>query len=190
MRTWKDRAIDVAAILLVLLLAGWAWNFTHQPPAPTKEAVVATPAPQVAAVPRVDVTPKAPVKAYAPAAKAKLSLPKAVADDDNQYALTASRIEASDHPMTVSTVINAQTGEATAYVHEEPLPWMAWDTHGDAGIYVGVKSTGERAARFELRQGLVQIKAVHIGVTASADQPIGGPLKAEGYLGVGVWYRW
>lgn len=179
--------IVLAACLLVVAF-GMVKTFATKAQ-PISVPVVAKAAPAVANVPTVQITPAAPVKVYAPSAKAKLKLPEEVQADQNKYVLTASHIAPDAHPHTVTTVIDQQTGAATTYDTTDPLPWLAIDLHGEAGLLYGVKN-GYPNVRMEVRQNLLDVKAVKIGIEATADQPTTGPLRADYFIGVGAWYRW
>lgn len=189
MSTATRRAIGWAIFAVMIVGVTWSlWLSMSSPAINQAVAVPATPAPEV----KRETTAAVPIKsiqAYTPKAKAKLKLPDLVVDNPDYHLVAASRVASSDHPTTVSTVVNSETGKVETYVKEEPLPWLAFDPHGEAGVYVGVKN-GERAARLEVRQGIVQIKAVHLGALASIDQPLSGPIKADYFAGVGAWYRW
>lgn len=183
-------AIMVGA-LLALGVVAWSYLHSHsEPPTapPNAVAVEAKPAPQLDHVGQIAIAPPK-VKVFKPAAKAKLRLPEAVITDNAKHVIAAAVVRADDHQQTVTTVLDASTGESKTYVKEEPLPWLALDTHGEAGIYGGLKN-GMAAARLEVRQGLFQVKAVHVGAIASLDQPLSGPIKADSFVGIGVWYRW
>lgn len=189
MSTTKRRVIGwiIAAVMAV----GVAWSLWLSMSGPSINqavAVPATPAPEIKRETPV-IVPIKSIQAYAPKSKAKLKLPELVVENPDYHLVAASRVKSSDHPTTVSTVVNSETGKVETYVKEEPLPWLAFDPHGEAGIYVGVKN-GQQAARLEVRQGIVQIKAVHLGAIASIDQPLSGPIKADYFAGVGAWYRW
>ncbi|MBC7076304.1 MAG: hypothetical protein H5T98_09625 [Syntrophomonadaceae bacterium] len=56
-------------------------------------------------------------------------------------------------------------------------------------MYYGVKA-GASTVRAEIRQNLIQIKSVRIQAIASIDQPINGPVRADGFIGFGAVYRW
>lgn len=189
----KNTLISAAiGAALALLIVGGLYLYLNRPAptaAPAAVAVPAAVAPEVKKAPRVSVTLPVPVKAYAPGVKGTLKLPESIVRDENQHVIAAARVRADDHPQTVTTVIDAATGEAKSYVKEESLPWLALDTHGEAGIYAGLKN-GERAARLEVRQGLVQVKAVHFGAVASLDHPLAGPIKSDYFVGFGAWVRW
>lgn len=187
--------ITLIAVLVavVALLALW---FDHlrsaAPAAPINVSVPATAAPEIKAVPTMPVAIKAPVRVYTGGAqlKTRLKLPKPVIDDTARQVIAASTVRADDHPQTVTTVINTDTGLSETYVKRDPLPWLAWDARGEVGMYVGLKNGGA-AVRIEARQGLVQVKAVHIGVTASLDQSLSGAAGGmDSFVGVGVWTRW
>jgi hypothetical protein len=188
MRMWQTWVV-LAALLALLVLLGWMHSAV--PSAPVNVSVSATPAPAVRALPKVAVTLAAPVQVYAGGAllKRKLKLPDRVIANADQQVLAASQVQADEHPQTITTVINSQTGVAETFVKRDPLPWLAWDHHGDAGIYAGFKN-GSPALRLEARQGLVQVKALHFGVSASIDQPLGGAGRMDSFIGVGVWTKW
>lgn len=179
---------DLLLVAAILGLAGAWWWKVSEPAQPIGVAVVAKPAAAVAKAP-TETVQTAPVIAYTAPAKRRLRLPDAVQANANQHVLGAASVAADDHPHTVTTVLDASTGQTTTYDVREPLPWMAIDTHGEAGLAYGLKN-GVQTVRLEARQGLLDIKAVRIGVTASLDQPLAGPLGADYFVGLGAWYRW
>lgn len=156
---------------------------------PNETAVVAQVAPQLKLAPTIEVVTKKPIKGYAAPIKSKLRLPDEVIADQNQTVIAASRVRATDRPQTVTTVLDSETGETKTYVKQEPLPWLAFNTRGDLGIYGGIKN-GQPTARLQVRQELLQVKAVHIGGIASFDQPLSGPVRADYFVGVGIWGSW
>lgn len=180
-------------IAVVASVVSWGY-FAYKNIEAVKKEPVGKPIPAKVAsvvqkVPLIQITPAAPVKVYAPAAKEKLKLPKEVQDDKSKYVLAASRVAPDDHPHTITTVIDQQTGESQTYDTREPLPWLAVDLHGSAGMYYGVKN-GYPALRFEAHQNLLDIKAVTVGITATADQMVQGPIQADWFVGIGAAYRW
>ena len=185
------KTIFLTALVTAALFAA-AWVM-FMPGAPEPSEAVAVPAAEADAVKGEEKKPVAirsgTVRAYAPAAKANLKLPADVAMDDAKQVIAAHTVDPDEHPQTVTTVIDTDTGESKTYVKPEPIPTFAWNFHGDAGIYAGLKN-GERAIRLEVRQGVAQFKAVHVGALASADQPLASPLKADYFIGMGAWYRW
>lgn len=190
---WRDPFFQkfMLIVLMVACAAAWINNFLKSEPPPVGVTVIATPAPEVKGQEKKPVAIKSgKVKAYtAPKNKAHLNLPQPVQDDPLQVVLESTQVKADDHPQTVTTTIDSDTGETKTYVRRDPLPWLAWDTHGEVGAYGGIKN-GVLTARVEAKQGLVQIKALHLGVIASVDQPLSGPISADYYVGAGAWYRW
>lgn len=189
----KSRIITAVLALASIAAIAVALWVMFGPPAPDPGQEVAVPAKVAEAVKgeakrQVAILPGT-VHAYMPAAKANLKLPADVAMDDAQQVIAAHTVDPDEHPQTVTTVIDTDTGESKTYVKLEPLPVFAWNFHGDAGAYVGVKN-GDRAARLEVRQGVAQVKGIHFGGIASADQPLSGPLKADYFMGVGAWVKW
>lgn len=177
----------ILAAIIGAIVAGWIW-FLHRHDAPVGVPQVATVAPAVAEV-TTEPVQSAPVIVYRAPAKAKLKLPDAVQSNVNQHVLASSTIAADDHPHTLTTVLDTATGQATTYDTLEPLPWLAIDTHGEAGMYYGLKD-GHAAIRAEIRQNLLQIKAVHVQGIASVDQYLSGPISADYFAGIGLAYRW
>ena len=181
----RDRLLASALAIVCLLLAGWiVWMHYFKPVERAGEVKEAKAAPEVAAVPREAIKPPQ-VKVYAggKAVKQKLSLPQAVIDAESQRVLASSKIAASEHPSTVTTVIDASTGESQTFVRTDPLPWVAYSSKGAVGLYYGIKRGGQ-AARLQIRQDFLQVKALRAGVLASVDS------DGQAFAGVGVEYRW
>lgn len=176
-------------ILLIVLAYLVLHNLNGQPDKPPVGThVIAMPAPPVKGIPKVSLTPKSgAVRVYESRAKIKLDLPAEIAKDDNQQVIESTQVKADDHPQTVTTIINAETGETQTLVRRDPLPWLAWDYRGSIGAYTGLKN-GEPAVRVEAKQNLFQTKAVHVGVVASVDQRASG--QQDYFVGVGAEYRW
>lgn len=176
--------------LLLLVLGILLWhNFTQAPQKPAVGVqVAATPAPLVKDIPKVSLKPKSgTVRVYASRAKIKLDLPAEIIKDDNQQVIESTQVKSDDHPQTITTVINADTGETQTLVRRDPLPWLAWDYRGSIGAYAGLKN-GDPGVRIEAKQNLIQLKAVHVGVVASLDQRASG--QQDYFVGVGAEYRW
>jgi len=181
----------LVAVLLVTYGAVFYGAFKHkQPPAPVGLNVVATPAPEVKKQPKVDKPIKAKtVKVYPAAVKNTIKLPEIIQDNPALDVITSNQVPADDHPQTITTLIDTETGESQTFVKRDPLPWLALDPHGEAGLYMGIKN-GEPTARLEVKQGLFQVKAVHFGVVGSVDQPISGVQGTDYFIGTGAWVRW
>lgn len=181
---WQYR-LAIAATLAALLAAGMWWHFRPRP-APVSMPVIAKVSSAVSGVVRQTVT--MPVKVYRPEAKKKLRLPQAVQNDASQHVAASSTVKPDDHPHTVSTVIDDKTGEVTTYDVREALPWLAVDTHGEAGMGYGMKFTPGKGfgpvARIVARQNLLDIKAATVSLQ--------GTLDGDGatFAGVFVTARW
>jgi len=185
------KALAILAVIIALVVVGifaYRWIFPA-PPTPTQ--AVATP---IADTPvlkkRKKVkTPVKQVETYADEAKADLKLPPAVIAAPEIKVIDATKVASSDHPQTVTSTLNTETGKVETYIKEEPLPWIAFNQRGSAGIYTGYKLdriTGvpQRATRLTVAHEFMQTKAVNVGVQASIDS------DGSAFAGVGVAYRW
>jgi hypothetical protein len=121
---------------------------------------------------------------YAPTAKKKLDLPPEIQSDPNKYVLSASTVKPSLRSTTITEVVDKETGASTELVRVEPYPLIAAEQTGEARIDYGIKSTGATVGRLSLREGLVQVKGVNLGVTATVDT------DRAAFAGVGLGYRW
>ena len=154
-------------------------------PAPTGVHEIATPAPELAKV-ATEFVGFAPIKVFAAESKKRLNLPKSTQEDIHAHVIASNKLENDERQHTVTTVINDQTGEPTTYDRVDPLPWLAVKTTSQVGLYYGVKD-GQQTIRIQGEQELLQIKAAHVGLIASADLQAG---KVDTFAGVGVWVRW
>lgn len=188
-------ALMLAAVVASLGLLGWGWHALHEEPDPPAGlSVHATPAAEVEDTPKISVPVAVPVKVYKGGAKLKkeLKLPQVIATDPVKEVVASSQVKADTRPQTITTVINTATGESETFVRRDPLPWIAWDTSGEIGAYVGVKN-GQQAVRLQVRQGIVQVKALHVGLIGSVDQTMGAASTMNGtdyFVGAGVWAKW
>ena len=189
---WPQIIITALVVAAVAFVCIW-W---HNRPAPVAvgKTVVATAAPEVKNVPKVNAVMAQPPKVYAKPKQVKtaLGLPKKIIQDTSEQVIASNKVASDDdHPHTVTTVINEQTGESQTFVRTDPLPWIAFDYSGRAGMYAGIKD-GAPTVRLQAQQELFSVKAVHFGAIASVDQPI-SPTTANGtsyFVGVGAEYRW
>lgn len=193
MRFIKANRNRVLLAIISLIVAGIVVLYAdrYQMHTPVSVATPAAKAPEVAHEARAD-TPiqSGTVKTYPQAVKRKLHLPPQVQADAAKQVLDASHLPADNHPQTVTTVIDSNTGATETYVRRDPLPLFAVDLSGEAGLYAGYRN-GAPALRADIRQGLFAVKAVHIGGIVSWDQPIGGsPLPPTSFIGGGVWGHW
>jgi hypothetical protein len=176
----------------VLALIGAAgvsgYRFLTKPPVDTTVAVEAPVAPTIAKVKKRIIKPKQ-VVVYAPEAKAKLKLPPAVLANTEAQVIGATTVAPSERRVTVTSVLDATTGETTTYTKPEPYPLLAVESRGEARFSYGYKLTRDSpvptpVGRLSLTQDFVQIKALHIGVTAALDT------DRSAFIGLGLAYRW
>jgi len=183
------RVIIVFFVLVIAYLFITAMLKKPTVTAPVNTPQLAVPAPEVAKQPTVDTpikTPNRTIKTYPAALKNGIKLPQAVKDDDALQVVTSSRIEASDHPRTITSLVDVETGKFQTYETLEPSPWFAWNHKTEIGMFAGI-ANGTPAARLEARQSLFKIKAVHFGGIATVDQPMSGPIDTNYFVGVGGW---
>lgn len=183
--SYRPIAIALCAILAGLVL--WFWLKPEL--APVGEHVPAKVAPQVKVVPKLDLKIQK-VKVYASVAKAKLKLPAAYLDNPDVHVLESSRVEPDLHPQTVTTIIDAGTGETRTLIRREPDPWLAVRNSGEIRIDYGYKSHAmagggfDKIARLTFREELLQVKAFYVGMNASLDS------DGQHFVGVGVAWKW
>lgn len=174
-------------ILIALAFVGAVWlYFAALPlPAPAGVHLPAAPAPELAGLApqplRIEL-----VKVFAPEAKKKLKLPKAVQQDAGKHVVASTRTPADERSHTVTTVLDAATGEFASYDRAEALPWVAVATKSQVGAFYGFKN-GEPTLRVQAQQELLQLKALRLGATASVDVNRDG---VDSFVGVGAWARW
>lgn len=182
--TW----LYTAAFVLLAVWLVWLW-YGKQPTAP-QEWQQAAPARQVGGMPKVDRTapPKIQVLPKQQAVK-KLGLPAGVADDPDTEIIDAATVPPAPDGATTVTTINMQTGEATTIIKANPRPLVAFLRTGAAGIRYGIDTRGEQQAALFVRQDVLRVGAMHLGLTAEArTNPARGTSDAFG--GVEVSYRW
>jgi hypothetical protein len=157
--------------------------FGMQRPAPVIEPRKAEQAPEIAAVPSAEIHP-AKVKVKGSSAKKKLNLPADVQANDALHVMDSAVLPPEDRDVTVTHLIDENTGETQTLVEEKPYPLIEAENDKTASFAIGVKNGGKTVVRLTLVDDLVQVKAVHFGAMATADSD--GAL----FLGVGISYRW
>lgn len=168
-------------VLLASLALAW-WHFKPIP-APVGSTVLAQKAPELKKAKRKDIAPpKVPV--YEPPVKAKLDLPADIQDDPDKYVLDSVKLPNDTHPHTVTTVIDAKTGEVQMFDRRDPLPWFAARQTGEVRLDYGFKAGQPMTARLTLREDLLQVKALHAGINASLDA------DGQYFVGAGVGWKW
>lgn len=157
-------------------------------PVPAASPVLAHVNPEVKHADKVEValeTPKKTVTVYKASIKNKLLLPKDALDNPNIQVTDSSVIQAAEHPSAVTQVLDIKTGETTAYVSNAPQPWLAVEDRGQLSVDYGFKrGVFTPVARINIHEDVLQIKAVHFGVSASAYS------DGDYFVGVGGTYRW
>ncbi len=153
---------------------------------PVNVSVPATPAVEIRSAPTVRVS-SAPVRAYRGDAPARLKLPPEVLANPAQQVIAAAQVRATDRPQTVTTVLNTETGDAQSFVRQDPYPWLAIETRGEARLAYGYKysTNGQiaRVARLGVSYDAVRIKALTAGVVATVDS------DGSAFAGVSIAYR-
>ena len=180
--------LKVGTIVLILGTAGYGYWWFSRPPVDTAVAVVAAPAPAVKKVKKVRTAVKS-VETYVPEAKANLKLPPLVIADETKQVTGATTVKPSERSVTITSVIDTQTGGTTVYSKPEPLPWLAVESRGEARLDLGYKyqrgiPTPVQTVRLSVTHNFVQVKGFHLGVNAAIDTD--GTL----FAGLGVGYRW
>jgi hypothetical protein len=183
----KNIKTIIAAIVVAFTLA---WIAHDRTPAPdVGQTIIAPPAKEVRELPKAPAKMTKPIKVYSGSStKEKLNLPAAVVEDEKQQVIESIKIE-GEQPVTVTGVVNTETGDTQMFIRTDPKPWLAWDDHGGAGVYAGYKN-GDLALRLEAHQELFRIKDVHIGVQGSLDQRLNQAVALDSYVGLGAEYRW
>lgn len=175
----------IGCLIAAILALKWVEAIKSDSPLSSYQPVIAKPSKVVKNVPQIDVVVKKPVKVYKNGAALKngLKLPQEVVKDDNIQILSSNTTANDDHPHTLTTTINTETGESETYDKKEPLPWIALDARGSLGIYYGIKSTGT-VARLEAKQDVFDVKNIRCGGVASVDT------DASYFAGIGCAITW
>jgi hypothetical protein len=198
LKLWQRKALGWLMLLaffgaligLNIWLIFWKDALKAHPVPPVNLSVPAKPAQEVKAETKVDKPIQAKtVKVYPAEVKAKTNLPPVVQANPVLEVIASNQVKADDHPQTITTLINTESGDSETYVRRDPLPWFETTSRGEVGLVLGLKNA-EPAVRLEARQELFQVKAVHFGVTGSVDQQLNGAEKTDWFVGVGAWYRW
>lgn len=152
---------------------------------PVAVSIPAVVAPETRKAPTARV--KVPsVKVYAGETKAKLKLPGEVQSNAAEHVVAATKVPGNDRPQTVTTTLNANTGEFQSFVKQDPYPWFAVETRGEVRLSGGYKLDGVTAkpiVRLGVGYDVVRIKALTAGVHATVDS------DGDTFVGIGFAYR-
>lgn len=163
-------AMAVAAIAAVGFVIYW-----NASPAPWETAPES---PQLRQIDNIDlVVPK--IRVYAPKAKKALQLPPEVQSNPDKHVVSA--IDCGDK--TAVTVIDQRTGETDLLIQKKPLPWMAFERHGQVRLDYGSNGT-RQITRLSIQQDLIQVKALHGGISATLDS------DRAFFVGIGGGVKW
>jgi len=161
--TMRTGAIGFVAGLLTAAIIAAIIHFRHGQP-----AVVAALAPELANLKTEDVPIKS-VKAYPHQAKRKLNLSAAVQANKDEHVVAATKID-PDRPRTVTAVLDTHTGASSLYIRNDPRPWFAPSMRAELALDYGYKRDRDAPVfRAGARVDLLQIKALHFGLTGSVD---------------------
>lgn len=186
--SWLPKSPFEWLAVLGLIVVVWALWMLDKPTAPVKQAVVAVVNPQVIKEEKVNVALKSPsksVRVHKATSKGLIKLPTSVIEDDNQWVTDSSVIPSSEKRQVVTQVIDVSTGETSAYVNELPSPWVALENRGAISLDFGYKrSSLTPVGRLNVRQDIVEIKGIHLGITGSVFT------DGDYFLGLGASYKW
>lgn len=176
------RSSLLLGMLVAVTLAALAiWSIRSRPAPGVGQSAALPPAPEVRTVEKIVERPKI-VYVYPPESKAKLNLPPAVIQDSAKKLITTGKLQAEERPYTLSAVLDTETGESEIYARPDPLPWIGPGRRGAVGVAYGLAS-GEPTARAYAYHDLLQVKTMHAGVRAEADQ------RGEWWAGAYIEYR-
>lgn len=187
----QDSYKTLIYVTAVTLLAAWlVWLWYGKQPTASQDWQQAPPAGQVAGIPRVDYSAPKKIRVIPKKAASKaLDLPQDVAQDDNQQVIATADIAPAPDGATAVTIMDTTTGESKVLVKAKPRPLFAFLRSGAAGIRYGIDSRGDQQAALFVRQDVLRVGNVHLGLTAEARTvPTRG--EAEAYGAVEVSYRW
>lgn len=173
----------LGALVAGIFLAYQLWAYFVPTTVPPGSTVIATPAPELKRVSKVDITPPK-VAVFAPAAKKRVGLPATTQADPNKHVLDATKVKSDTHPHTITTVIDSKTGEVTTFDRRDKLPWLAAESRGEIRIGTGFNQDLRRVNWIRGQYDIVQVKALHAGVDAA--------IYSDGnrYVGLSVAWKW
>lgn len=179
-----QRAIPYIILMISLIILALAWRYFTPKPAPVGEWKPATQDKRVSGTPTKTIKPPGGVVVYDPPAKEKLDLPDEVKKDPKKHVTAAVTVPPDEHPQSVVTIFDESTGQTTALTQRMEFPLLATEQRGQVWLGYGLRNGGTRVGRILLREDLLQVKSLHLGLNASLDT------DGAWFVGVGVAYRW
>ena len=184
----KELRPKLLGLFTICVLAYAIDMYLSPAPAPANSlpATLAVKSTSVSSASKVDVVvKKSTVRAYKQTAKVDLQLPVTVQTDETKVVTDSSLVASSEHRTEVTSVLDVSTGETSTYVHLVPDPWLSSEHRGTASLAYGIKlPTNQMVGRLSVREDLVQIKGIHLGIQATVDT------DGDAFAGAGVSYRW
>jgi hypothetical protein len=186
---WIPKLPTVLLILALCLLTAFTVKQCTATPRQTySPPQLALETPQVINETKQEVplaTPKKTIKVYKDSIKSSLSLPKAAVHNANIKLTDSSVIKGSERDTQVNQTLDITTGETTTYTTQLSSPWFAVESKGAASVDYGFKRGSTQAVgRLNVRQNLVQVKDIHLGISGSVYT------DGDYFVGVGGEYRW
>jgi hypothetical protein len=178
----------VLVVIVTLLMMGLLMKSCHSPQSKPTAINVAKVAPAVIKEKKVEVvleTPAKSIRVYTPTAKKKLPIPQEVIEDNNKHVTSASTVLPRERRQVVTQVIDVTTGETEVFISDTKQPWVALENRGSLSMDYGYKrGNPSPVGRINLRQDFIQLKSLHLGISAS------GYTDGDYFVGVGGNYRW
>ena len=175
-------------LFLMALTLGGVAKQCSVPKIPTSIPSVALASKPVVNVAKVEValeSPKKTLKVYPQSIKRKLKIPTEAIHNANIVLTDSSVIQGTERDTQVNQVLDVSTGETTTYVTPLPSPWFRLENRGAASLDYGFKRNAtEPVARLNVRQDVLQIKQLHLGVSGSVYS------DGDYFVGIGGEYRW
>lgn len=173
---------SILAGLMFILAAAFILCPANKPVS-VGQTVPAKPARETARSPTVKMPAPKTVMMYPNEVKRRLKLPESVVSRPEVQVAAASRIESDNHPHTITTVLDTQSGRFETFDRRDPLPWLARDASGFAGVAYGLKN-GLPGGRIFINQNLIMVKSIGISGRAELDT------DGDWFAGLAVAYRW
>lgn len=179
----EERQLGLTWIAVLLALAV-AWLYLKPVPGVVEEWTKPRTDSRVEDLPKKRIKPPGGVIVIDGPAKEKLDLPDEVKENPSQHVAAAVVVRSDERPQSVATIFDESTGEFSSLTQRMEYPWLQAEQRGQVWVGYGLKTQGAQVGRILVREDLLQLKAIHLGVTASADT------DGSALIGVGAAYRW